>query len=219
MVDGRLGRLWSKGGWHPPDRVSRMLTPKQTLKSYLQMQRDALLWKVEGLDERATRWPRTPTGTNLLGLLKHVGSVGYGYFGEVFGRPAHEPVPWLDADAAPNADMWASVDESKEWVVAFYRRAGAYADRTIDELDLDSPGRVPWWPPERRDVTLQQIMVHMIAETARHAGHADILRELTDGKVGHRAADSSMPDLDADWWADYVDMLRRTADEAAGRSS
>lgn len=192
-----------------------MSAPKETLKRYLQVQRDSLLWKVDGLGEREARWPRTPTGTNLLGLLKHVGSMEYGYFGEVFGRPAPEPLPWLDDDAAPNADMWATAAESKDWVVDFYRRACAYADRTIEELDLDSPSKVRWWRPDRRDVTLHEILVHMIAETARHAGHADIVRELADGRTGLRPDNGNLPVRDAAWWAGHVETLRRMADEAA----
>lgn len=190
--------------------------PKETLKRYLQAQREALLWKLDGLSEREVRWPITPTGTNLLGLVKHVGSMEFGYFGEVFGRPADEPLPWLEPEAEDNADMWATEDQSRDWVVAFYKRAWAHADATIDALDLEAAGRVPWWGSSRAEVTLHQIMVHVIAETARHAGHADILREISDGEAGLRAGGTNLPDHDSAWWAEYVAKLRRTA-EAAGR--
>ncbi|NED98052.1 DinB family protein [Phytoactinopolyspora alkaliphila] len=194
-----------------------MLSPKDALKRYLQAHRDALLWKLDGLGEREVRWPLTDTGTNLLGLVKHVGSMEFGYFGEVFGRPADEPLPWLEPEAEDNADMWATADQSREWVVGFYRRAWAHSDSTIEALDLDAAGRVPWWGPENGDVTLHQIMVHVIAETARHAGHADILRELTDGGAGMRAGSTNLPNHESDWWTHYVARLRRTADEAAER--
>ena len=128
-----------------------------------------------------------PTGTNLLGLVKHVASVEAGYFGETFGRPFAEPLPWLDEDAEPNADMWATAEESREDIVDLYRRVWAHSDATIDALALDAIGHVPWWPPERNEVTLHRILVHMIAETNRHAGHADIVRELIDGAAGLRA--------------------------------
>jgi hypothetical protein len=190
---------------------------KDTLKRYLQAQRDGLLWKLDGLGERDVRWPMTPTGTNLLGLVKHVGSMEYDYFGLVFDRPKPEPMPWLDDDAEPNADLWATADQSIEWVVAFYRRATAHADATIDALALDDTGSVPWWPEDRRQVTLHQILVHMIAETARHAGHADIVRETLDGAAGLRPGVSNLPDQDAQWWAGYVEKLERTAEEAAAR--
>ena len=191
-----------------------MLTEKETLKRYLQQAREALLWKLDGVSERDARWPMTPTGTNLLGIVKHVASVEIGYFGDVFGRPSGEPLPWF-ADGAPdNADMWATADESREDVIGLYHRSWAHSDRTIDELPLDAPGVVPWWQPDSREVTLHRILVHMIAETARHAGHADILRELIDGKAGVRADNSNLPEHDTEWWRDYVETLKRAAEDA-----
>lgn len=90
------------------------------------------------------------------------------------------------------------------------------SDATIDELDLDAHGSVPWWPPERRDVTLHQILIHVIAETARHTGHADIVRELTDGEAGMRVDASNIPDLDDDSWSSYVGKLRQVAEQFGG---
>jgi uncharacterized protein YndB with AHSA1/START domain/uncharacterized damage-inducible protein DinB len=189
-----------------------MTEAKSVLKQYLQRERDALLWKLEGLSERDARWPMTPTGTNILGLVKHVASVELGYFGEVFDRPSTEPMPWLDDDADDNADMWAAAEQSIDWVVDFYHRVWRHSDATIDALGLDAPGAVPWWPPERRDVTLHQILVHMIDETARHVGHADIVRELLDGHIGLRSDNSNLPDHDAAWWTGYVHRLKQVAD-------
>ena len=169
---------------------------KAVLQRYLQQAREALLWKLEGLDEHAVRRPLTPTGTNLLGLVKHVASIEIEYFGDVFGRPSGEPLPWLADDAEPNADMWATPEESREDVVALYHRSWAHADATIEALPLDAVGRVPWW--SEPEVTLQQLLVHMVAETSRHAGHADIVRELVDGAAGLRDGTSNLPD-DVDW--------------------
>lgn len=185
---------------------------KATLQHFLQRARDALVWKLDGLDERAVRWPVTPTGTNLLGLVKHAAGVELGYFGEVFGRrwEGEAALDWLAEDAAPNADMWATADESIEDVVGLYRQVWAFADSTIEELDLDAPGRVPWWG--RPDVTLHQILVHVVAELNRHAGHADIVRELTDGAAGLRADLSNLPDLEQRQWGEYVDHLREVAE-------
>lgn len=192
-----------------------MLDAKETLRTYLQTQRDALLWKLEGIDERDLRWPHTPTGTNLLGLVKHVGSMEFGYFGVVFGRPAEQPLPWLEPSAEPNADMWATEDESREWVIDFYRRSWAHSDATIDAFELDSLGSVPWWHPEKREVTLHRILVHVIAETARHAGHADIVRELIDGQAGLRRDITNLPDEQGlQWWEDYVANLKKVAERA-----
>ena len=158
--------------------------PKDHLRHYLQVARDVLLWKLDGLSEYDVRRPLTPTGTNLLGLVKHVASVEFGYFGDTFGRPSDEPLPWYAADAEPNADMWAAADETREQIVGLYRRAWAHTDATIDALPLDAAGQVPHWPDERADVTLHQILIHVISETHRHAGHADVVRELIDGTVG-----------------------------------
>jgi hypothetical protein len=191
---------------------------KVALRFYLVRARDALVWKMDGLSEYDVRRPLVPTGTNLLGLVKHVGSVAAGYFGQCFGRPLAEPMPWLDDDAEPNADMWATAQESREQIVDLYVRAWAHADATIDALALDAVGEVPWWPPERRHPTLHRVIIHMIAETERHAGHADIVRELIDGSAGIRAEHSSLPDVDADWWTTYYDRVEQAARER-GRSA
>jgi uncharacterized damage-inducible protein DinB len=190
--------------------------PKQDLHHYLQIARDALLWKLDALSDYDIRRPMVPTGTNLLGLIKHVASVELGYFGETFGRPWVEPMPWLDEDAEPNADMWATADESRQQIVDFYRRAWAFADATIDSLGLDAIGHVSWWPEEHREVTLHLILVHMIAETDRHAGQADIVRELIDGAAGLRADNDNLAPGDAAWWEGYRDRLERVAREAGG---
>ena len=189
---------------------------KQIIHRYLSIQRDALLAKLDGLGERDVRWPMTPTGTNLLGLVKHVANVELGYFGEVFDRPSDVPLLWLDDDADINADMWATADESREAIVTLYQLAATHADATIEALSLDSPGRVPWWPPEREQVTLHQVMVHVSVEMARHAGHADILRELIDGTAGNN--DGNLPDQSVQEWAAYRKRLEETALELGRRT-
>ena len=166
--------------------------PKTDLHRYLQDAREALLWKLDGLSEYNIRRPMVPTGTNLLGLIKHVASVELGYFGDCFGRPFSERLPWLEDDAEPNADMWATADESREQITGLYRRAWAHSDATIGTLALDAIGHVPWWPDNRSEVTLHKILVHMIAETDRHAGQADIIRELIDGATGLRNGNDNM---------------------------
>lgn len=191
--------------------------PKADLHRYLQSGRQALLWKLEGLSEYDIRRPLTPTGTNLLGVVKHVASVELGYFGETFGRPSAEPLPWFADDAEPNADMWATADESREQIIALYHRTWAHSDATIDALELDAVGHVPWWPAERKEVTLHRILVHMIAETHRHAGHADIVRELIDGAAGLRPDNDNMAPGDQAWWESYRSRLQRVAEEAGRR--
>ncbi|MEP6852521.1 MAG: DinB family protein [bacterium] len=184
------------------------------LHRYLKVAREALLWKLDGLSEYDIRRPMTPTGTNLLGLVKHVAGVEAGYLGDTFGRPLGKPMPWLDEDAETNADMWATPEESREYIVGLYRRVWANSDETITTLPLDAVGSVPWWPPERREVTLHRVVLHMIAETNRHAGHADVVRELIDGAAGLSQGNENLPSEDASWWRDYRDRLERVAREA-----
>jgi len=189
---------------------------KSDLHRYLRTGREALVWKLDGLAEYDIRRPLTPTGTNLLGLVKHLASVEIGYFGDTFGRPFGECLPWFGDDADVNADMWATADESREHIVGLYRRTWAHSDTTINELPLDAPGKVPWWG-ERGDVTLHLILIHVIAETHRHAGHADIVRELIDGTAGLRKDNDNLPSGDRAWWESYHAKLERAAQEAAAR--
>lgn len=182
---------------------------KADLHKYLQEGRDAMLWKLDGLSDYDIRRPMTPTGTNLLGLVKHLAGVEVGYFGSVFGRPLAEPMDWIEPDAEDNADMWATADQSRDYIVDLYRRVWTHSDATIDELALDAVGHIPYWKNSR--VTLHRVMVHVTAETHRHAGHADIVRELVDGTAGLREDNSNMPPGDAPWWENYRNRLEQVA--------
>ena len=191
--------------------VTREATDESALIDQLQMLRESVLWKLEGLSEYDLRRPLTPTGTNLLGLVKHLAGCEFGYFGSVFGRPAPIDMPWATPDAPANADMWATPDESAEFIVdGLYRRSWEHARQTLDALDLDSTGFVPGWPVEH--VTVQQILVHMIVETARHAGHADIVRELIDGSAGRLRDSDNLPYTDGDRWRAQVARVQSAAD-------
>lgn len=191
---------------------------KDALLDYLQQARDSMLWKLDGLSEYDVRRPLTPTGTNLLGLVQHLAFVEYGYFGACFGRPA--AIEWLPEDGAedddPQADLWVPAHISTEQVVEAYRSAWAHTGHTVADLELDTTTTVPWWSEARRHPTLHLLLVHMIAETHRHAGHADILREGLDGRAGRRAGDANVDD-GYDWPA-YVMRLEAVAREAAERS-
>ncbi|PWK87416.1 uncharacterized protein DUF664 [Lentzea atacamensis] len=190
--------------------------PKADLHRYLRTARDATRWKLDGLSEYDVRRPLTPTGTNLLGLIKHLATCESGYFGACLGRAFGEKLPWLEqieSGEDENADMFATADESREDILSLYDRVAAFADSVISELPLDAPGVVPWWSEERRYVTLHLLLVHMIAETNRHAGHADILREGLDGSAGLRDGVSNLPDQD---WAVYRERVEQAARKAAG---
>ena len=191
---------------------------KAVLHHYLKSRRASLLAKLDGLSEYDVRRPLTPTGTNLLGLVKHVASVELGYLGEVFGRPADRSLPWFDEDAQPDADLWAAADETREGIIELHRFSAAHSDATIDALPLKAVGEVPWWPEERRRVTLHQILVHMCVETAQHLGHADILRELIDGSAGQRPGDPNLSVRSGDEWSDHrarIEAAARQAEDAA----
>lgn len=188
---------------------------KENLLSRLRSLRADLLSKLDGLDEYQVRRPMTPTGTNLLGLVKHVASVELGYFTEVFGREPGRALPWFDDDAEPDADLWVAAGETREEILDLHRYSAEVSDATIAELDLDAAGEVPWWPPERRQVTLQQILVHMLVETARHTGQADIIRESIDGRAGMGPNDQNLTARSAEEWAAHVAVIEEVARQAA----
>ena len=168
---------------------------KSNLHGRLRRDREALLWKLDGLSEYDARRPLTVTGSNLLGLVKHVASVEARYFGEVFARPFPEPLPrWQDHDGS---DLWATEGETRDQIIEFYRRTREHSDATINELPLDAPGHVPWWPEPYADTNLFAVLVHVLGESIRHAGHADILRESLDGRTGLRAEHEQQIDEEA----------------------
>ncbi|MFJ9703981.1 DinB family protein [Streptomyces sp. NPDC101234] len=149
---------------------------KETLRASLARHQYAVLWKLEGLDDEQLRRPMTPSGTNLLGLVKHLASVHYGWFVETFGEEV-EPL-WFDP---ATEDMAAGPEETTRQIIDFYGRARAASDRVIASRPLETLGRPSW---HDMTVSLRWVLVDMIEETARHAGHMDILRELIDGATG-----------------------------------
>jgi len=177
---------------------------------YLDAAREGLLWKLDGLSEYDVRRPLTRTGTNLLGIVKHVSMVESGYLGACFGRPVADPAPIFTPGEA-NSDMFAAADESREFIVDFYQRVAANSTATVDALDLETRGTVAHWPEDRRHPTLQELLVRMVGETNRHAGHADIVRESIDGAAGMRPAMTSLPDESGEWWAAYRGRLEELA--------
>ncbi|HZU73693.1 MAG TPA: DinB family protein [Acidimicrobiales bacterium] len=189
--------------------------PKSDLRFYLRMARTAVVWKLEGLSEYDIRRPLVPSGTNLLGLVKHLAGMELGYLGEPFGRRFPEPLPWFEHGARPNADLWAAADETREAILGLYRRANEHCDVTIDNFPLDATVTIPWWGPDGSSTTLHRLLIHVIAETSRHAGHADLVRELIDGGIGLHPRNSNI------WGQDDLPSHRArveaAAREAAGR--
>jgi Protein of unknown function (DUF664) len=189
---------------------------KEELHRKLRASRAVMLSKLDDLTEYDRRRPMTPTGTNLLGLVKHLAALEYLYLGESFGYPAPESMSWIeDGSIWQGADMWAKPDETSDYITGLYRRACAHADGVVAALDLAAPGSVAHWPEHSRATTLGVLLIRMVAETAQHAGHADIVRELIDGKGG--------PDQDAideATWREYIGQVRAAANAfAPGRSA
>ncbi len=158
-------------------RVPYTAGEKESLHASLNRHRDVVLWKLEGLDDEQLRRPLVPSGTTMLGLVKHLGWVEYGWFCETFGRET-EPREYDEAD--PDADLRIEAGESTAEVLALYARARAAADAVIDEVPVEERGTA-WFGSA---VTMRWVLIHMIEETARHAGHLDILREIVDGSTG-----------------------------------
>jgi hypothetical protein len=180
---------------------------KEELHRNLQASRATLLSKLDNLSEYDRRRPMTPTGTNLLGLVKHLAGLEYLYLGESFGYPAPERLSWIeDGSIWQGADMWARPEESSEYITGLYRRACAHADDVIAALGLETPGSVAHWPEDRRDTTLDVLLIRMVAETAQHAGHADITRELIGGTSG-----PDQDTIDEPTWRDYLTQVQAAA--------
>jgi hypothetical protein len=187
--------------------------PKAALHHYLKATRDDLIWKLDGLSEREARLPRTATGNNLLGVVKHCLNIEAGYFGPTFGREFPTPedlVPMTAYADDPQADWYAGEGETKDGLIGLYRRVAVFADETIEQLPLAAPGEVPWWRPGGRGVTLHRIIIHVTCDLARHAGHADIMREQHDGAIGWQRQNTGISQ-DYDWPA-YVTKLTKLAD-------
>jgi hypothetical protein len=190
------------------------LDEKESMHRWLRLVCDVMLWKLEGLSDADIRRPMTRSGTNLLGLVKHVTGGVTSYLGEAFGRPATDVrLPWWDPENAQktmetSGDMYAAPGESTEYLVDLFRRACAHADQTIAELDLDAIGT----DHGGAKITLRQALVHTIHEISRHAGHADIVRELIDGSIGGARDNPWVPDPNDDaYWQEYLARVEASA--------
>lgn len=155
---------------------------KESLRVSLDRHRDVVLWKLDGLDDEQLRRRVVPSGTSLLGLVKHLAAVEYSWFCQTFGVET-EPLPFSDED--PDADLRVEPHESTADVLSFYARARAASDQVIDDHDVADLGTAWFGDP----VSLRWVLIHMVEETARHAGHMDVVRELIDGTTGDHRPD------------------------------
>ena len=176
---------------------------------YLRESRAQVLRALDGLDDYQVRHPMTATGTNLLGVVKHLIGIEAGYLGVCVGRPFDEPLPWIDGPEGdlPNADMWATEAQSRDDIIWLYRQACDHSDRTLNEIGLDAAATVPWWSEDRRATNSGAVLARVLKDTAMHAGQLQILRELIDGRAG---ADRDAIGDDA-WWSDYTAKLEQIA--------
>jgi uncharacterized damage-inducible protein DinB len=171
---------------HGPDtRVDppRQVGEQQTLESFLDYYRDTILWKVSGMSNEELRKAIVPSGWSCLGMVKHLAYVERNWFRVRFAGERDLPVPWTDED--PDADFRIEPEETTDQILQFYRNEfersrSIAASASLDDLAAEWPADRP---PEKRP-NLRWIYVHMIEETARHAGHLDVVRELIDGTTG-----------------------------------
>lgn len=151
---------------------------KEVLTGFLDHYRKTLLEICEGLTEEQLRRPMVPSGTSLLGLVKHLVYVERGWFQE---SVANEPFEYPFDSDDPDIDFRIEEGETSEEIFDLYRRACERSRRALEEASLDD---LIQDPKRSRDYNVRWIAVHMIEETARHVGHADILREQIDGRTG-----------------------------------
>ncbi|RCK68650.1 DinB family protein [Desertihabitans brevis] len=174
---------------------------------YLHESRRQVLRSLEGLEEYQVRRPMTATGTNLLGVVKHLIGIEAGYLGLCLQRPFPRALPWIDAQAAAaNSDMWATIDESRAYIVDLYEQACAHSDRVLAEVGSGHPASVPWWPERSRSTTAGALLSRVLKDTATHAGQLQILRELIDGQAGDDRSEH-----DEAWWTEYRQHLEAVA--------
>jgi hypothetical protein len=179
------------------------------LRGYLQQSREAVVRSLDDLSEYDVRRPLVPSGTNLLGLVKHLTGIELGYLGACVGRPSPVSLPWEDDGSVwESADMWATADQSREYLVGLYHRVWQHSDESLDTIALDAQASVAWWPEERRATTFGHLVARVLAETAQHAGHCDIVRELIDGRGGRGSSGMG----DDEWWEAYVAKIQAAAE-------
>lgn len=193
--------------------LKRMDEIKNQLRAYLTASREAVLWKAETLSDYELTRPLVPSGSNILGIIQHLACVEFGYFVECFGQPANEPLlTHIDGSDDIDADMWVPAHIPTGEILEFYRRAIGRANENIVALDLDAPVTVSWWSEEKRNTTLGRLLIHMNVETARHAGHLDIIRELIDGSIGDRKISPNLPPHNPEAWVTLRQKIQNAAD-------
>lgn len=170
------------------------------------------MWKCEGLSDAQARTPLTPTGTHVMGLLLHLAVTESQYFISSLGREIKNVLIRHVIEAGDaRADFLPPPDMTLVDAVNIYRETIVAVDAVFDGVELNSPAVVEWWTKHRK-TTVERLLVHMIAESHRHAGHLDIVREQLDGFVGLRPSAPNIPDLTPDQWEEQNLGLKKLAD-------
>lgn len=154
------------------------------LAQFLDYHRATLVMKASGLDRAQLSQTTAASDLTLGGLVKHLALVEDSWFGSVMlGRPLPEPWVGVDWQADPDWDLHSAVDDEPHELIALYKAACERSRAAVAELnDLDAVSRGEHRSGER--FNLRWVILHMIEETARHNGHADLLREAIDGATG-----------------------------------
>lgn len=185
---------------------------KARLRDYLDQSRTAALWKTENLSESGLRLPLVPSGSSILGIINHLAFTEFGYFSYCLKRPVtnQRALDLFKLDD-PLGDFVVEKEVSSAEVREFYQQAISASNAGIDELELTAPAFVPWWG-EHAATTLEHLLIHMCSETARHAGHLDLLRELLDGSIGFTRGNTNLPDLSPTEWKEHYERLKGIAE-------
>lgn len=188
-----------------------MDSTKDKLCGFLNEARKNANFNAEGLAEQLARTPLTPTGTHILGVLHHLAINEYEYFGTCLKREANDPyIRAFISPHDPDADFLPPADMGAQQLHGLYRKAIAFADEGIAALPLDAPVHIPWWGPAA-DTTLDHLLIHALAETSRHAGQLDIIREQLDGRAGWTATLDLLPGYTTALWAEHRQKLQQLA--------
>lgn len=185
---------------------------KARLRRYLDSARDAVLWKAEGLTESQLRRPVVSSGTNILGVINHLAFTEFGYFSYCLNRPVNnERVLMMFKSEDPMIDFVVEPEVTSTQIISLYRQAIEASNAAFNQLPLDAAANVPWWGANA-ETTLEHLMLHMCTETARHAGHLDLVREILDGSRGTSRDNDNLPEYSPEQWTKHYERLKNIAD-------
>ena len=163
------------------DEIEKLapVSERTALENFLDAQREALIRKIEGLGDEAARTTPTASSLSLLVLVKHAAVWERRWF-QVVAAGRRFPGEWPEDGEGERADLMVGADETVAQVVAYYREQIEESRAIAASMDLDAMCA----RPDIVECNVRFVLFHMVEETARHAGHADIIRETIDGSRG-----------------------------------